>query len=115
MGCGFHRPVAASWSCSRSKVRRGMLCIVAAAASLGSAQLASGALWIWDGGDGNDDCGSAANWATTAPTNDASTDLEFGSVALQAPLRTTANNTVSTFNGNKITFNGTAGGSFIIS
>ena len=46
--------------------------------------------------------------------SDSATILEFGSVALQSPFRTTANNTVAGFGLNRLVFNPTAGVSFSI-
>ncbi len=78
------------------------------------ATAANAAVFQWDGGGANTIWSTSANWTGSAPVSDATNDLEFGSVLLQAPGNTTADNTTALFELNSITFNGTAGASFTL-
>ena len=76
---------------------------------------AGATVFRWDGGGANTSFGTNGNWVGSAPSSSAENELEFGSVALQSPFQTTANNNVSNpFQLNSITFNQTANASFSI-
>jgi hypothetical protein len=84
------------------------------AAILGLHVTAHGAIIQWDGGGANSNWNTGANWVSnTAPASSSSNHLEFGTVALQSPGQTTANNNVAAnFQLNQITFGSTANASF---
>ena len=89
--------------------------VLACAHILSLATAANATVFQWYGGGANTDWNTAANWVGSVPSNSDQTDLEFGTVALQSPGQTTANNNISSdFNLNSMTFGSTAGASFTI-
>jgi autotransporter-associated beta strand protein len=75
---------------------------------------AGAAVITWDGGGANTRWSTNANWTNSAPSSSDTNDIVFGSVALQSPSNTTANNTVNNFKVNSITFESTANASFTL-